>query len=690
MKLPCRKAESLACLLLVLTSVFVAISFLPQAKGASAVISMLPTNGYVGTVVQFVANISTANGTYQILWDNYALTANASATGNSVNASFAVPFTTSGDHNVTIVDWANGENATTIFTVYTSYSIQVLQPPIPPALKQEGDSFQIFLNMTGGEQGKTNAANVTVVAPNNAFYTSLESITTGNDGNGNLTVNYPEDFSTGANTALTGVYNFLFNGTIASGAFSAGLTNSSEYHRNQAVDIKAVYAPGENVNLTISGSVMNYSETLTADTAGIIHYVNPTVLSNASIGVYVVNLTSVSGLTNKSPPDVQSFTVPGFNVSVITKNLAGEIAQNVPVTVYENSNLLYNVTSDVNGSIILNLEVGNYVVNASFRNSELGRIVIFVNEASTSFVLPCNLIDLRITVMDEDGFLIPGVQLVFAEGNQTAIVDTFTDINGTLTIYSLVPMVNGVLIGYTLNASRYGTQFNATANLHLPIAAFFDVTIVCPKMNLQINVTDGNGQPIGNANVNASERQGGLFYSGVTSADGTVTLPCTLGRYLLQVYSGDIELNETTVDLNVTTVNVTINCQLYGLNVAIKVVDYFGQPIQNVNVTLQRTGYQNSSLTGADGLVTFKNVVGGDLNWTLRLSGQSQPSAENVAQVSSSTTIDVRLDQYILLAGLLVGTGQLVTLILIVSIVVFVLSLEIYRRRRVKPKESES
>jgi hypothetical protein len=690
MKLPWRKAESLACLLLVLTSVFVAISFLPQAEGSTAVISMIPTNGNVGQVVQFVANISTANGTYQILWDNYALTANASATGNSVNASFAVPFTTSGDHNVTIVDWTKGENATTIFTVYTAYSIQALQPPIPPTLKQEGDSFQIFLNMTGGEQGKTNAANVTVVAPNNAFYTSLENITTGNDGNGNLTVNYPEDFSTGANTAFVGVYKFLFNGTFASGTFYAGLTNSSQYHRNQAVDVKAVYAPGENVNLTISGGVMNFSETLTADTAGIIYYVNPTVLSNASIGVYVVNLTSVSGPTKKSPPDVQSFTVPGFNASVITKNLAGEVAQNVPVTVYENSNLLYNVTSDVNGSIILNLEIGNYVVNATYRNSELGRILIFVNEANTSFVLPCNLTDLKITVMDEDGFLIPEIELKFAEGNQTAIVDTTTAINGTLTIYSLVPMVNGVPIGYTLNASRYGTQFNTTANLHLPIAAFFNVTIVCPKMNLQINVTDGSGQPIGNANVNASERQGGLFYSGVTSADGTVALRSTLGRYLLQVYSGGIELNETTVDLNVTTVNVTIDCQLYGLNVAIKVVDYFGQPIQNVNVTLQRTGYQNSSLTGADGLVTFKNVVGGNLNWTLRLSGQSQPSVEDVAQVSSSTTIDVRLDQYILLAGMLVGTGQLVTLILIVAIVVFVLSLEIYRRRRVKPKESES
>jgi hypothetical protein len=164
----------------------------------------------------------------------------------------------------------------------------------------------------------------------------------------------------------------------------------------------------------------------------------------------------------------------------------------------------------------------------------------------------------------------------------------------------------------------------------------------------------------------------------------------TLGRYLIQVYANGIQLNETIVDLNETTVNNTIICGLYGLDVSVRVVDYFGQPIPNVNVTLQRSGYQSSGVSGADGLVPFPSIVGGDLQFAVRFVGQPKPFVATTAFVDKTTTVEIRIDQYVMLAGMLVETGQLVTVIMVVLAVVFVLCLEVYRRRRHRPKENES
>ena len=310
-----------------------------------------------------------------------------------------------------------------------------------------------------------------------------------------------------------------------------------------------------------------------------------------------------------------------------------------------------------------------------------------VNEASTSFDLYCNFTNLMVVVADEDGVLVPDVELSLAEENQTSTISVDpTDVNGSSIIHSLLPLLNDAPITYDLNASRYGMQFNTTVGLQLPVNASYVVPIVCPKMNLQVSVTDGNLQPISFANVTAAELKGGLVYSGITSASGNVTLRCTFGRYQVGAYAGGIKLNETTVDLNDTTVGTTIICELYGLNISVRVVDYFGQSIPNLNVTLQRSGFQSSRVSGSDGLIAFNGIVGGDLQLTVRFVGQSEAFVIVPASVDSSTTIEIRLERYVMLAGMLVETGQFATMIMIVLIVVVILSLEIYRRRRTKAK----
>jgi hypothetical protein len=97
---------------------------------------------------------------------------------------------------------------------------------------------------------------------------------------------------------------------------------------------------------------------------------------------------------------------------------------------------------------------------------------------------------------------------------------------------------------------------------------------------------------------------------------------------------------------------------------------------------------QNSALTKSDGLVTFSNIIGGDLQVTVYLPEQSQPFIVTTSFVDGSKTIEIKLDKYVILAGFLVETSHLTTAIIIAVTVILALSIEVYRRKRFKPQKS--
>jgi len=693
MKQPFRNVGALGFLLLVLVSMVAVVSFLPNAKAATSIL-LSPSEGHVGARFNVTATINSSNAKYEIFWgDN--LVANGTAIGTSVNVTLTVPPAVAGNHSVTVRDVGINENATSNFKILTAYSIEALPKLVSPAQRQEGDPFNVSLAMTGGEQGKTNVANVTVKVPNNASYLCYKNITTESDGNGSLLVSYPSDFSTDGNslpnTNFTGNYQVLLNGTLATATVFVGLTSSSEYHRNQTINVKAVYNANEEVTLKISGKDLNYSQNMTADGNGLVTYANSTMFSNASMGVYSLNITSTSNPTRKAPPDVQNFTIPGFDVNVTTRNLAAEPVSQVAVRVFENTQSIINATSENDtGLMRLRLEVGTYECNASYNGQEVGQFWLPVNDSAT-FDFRCNLTNLRILVADEDGIRIPDIDLRLKPENQTFSASIAqTDINGTSVAHSLLPVVNNAFVNYTLNASRYGTQFSTITNITLPIAPWLELNVTCPKISLQVNVTSGNLNPISGAQVNLTEVKGGLQYSNATGVDGSVAFSCTLGKYLMEVYDqSGIKLNETVVNLN-QTANLSVSCSLYGLDLSVRVVDYFGQPIPNVNVTLQRTGQRRSDVAGADGMASFNSIVGGSTQVAVYLSGQSDPCVIKTTYLDSSRTIELKIDRYVGLAGMLLETAQVLTLIIVVLIVVVILCLEVLRRRRLKPQKGDS
>jgi hypothetical protein len=182
--------------------------------------------------------------------------------------------------------------------------------------------------------------------------------------------------------------------------------------------------------------------------------------------------------------------------------------------------------------------------------------------------------------------------------------------------------------------------------------------------------------------VKVQESIGGLFYEGNTSTDGTVGFNCTFGKYIIKVYDAEgVALNETAVNL-FQNQNLTLTCKLWGLTVSIKLVDYFGQPISNVKITLQRENRTlGSQRTLSDGTVRFDDITGGTLQAVIYLFDDARPYMTQTFYVGNSATIGVKLEEYVLLAGFFVETSALITVIIILASVIVVLLVEVYRRR---------
>jgi hypothetical protein len=690
-------------LFLMLTSIVLGFSLLPNARAAMT-ISLIPDSGNVGSTVALVANLTTNNGAYNVTFEGAFLNCSGNAIGNQVNATFTVPETTSGNHTVTIIDLNSSDTAVGFFIVSTAYSLNVTVPQAPQRL-QENDSVPIVMGVTGGNTSISYNANITVSTPANVACNGTLNIPISALGSGEATLFYPDNFTSGANTTYVGNYAVSAVPAVSPKSFFVGLTNSTQYHRTQTIDIKAVYAPNENVTITLSGNGIQNSTNLLADSAGLIHYTNWTVPTAAPIGTYNVSIVSVSNQTVKVPPDTQNFTVPGFSFNVTAKNLAGETVPNVTIEAFENGHSVSNQTTSnetaTRGLAAFILEIGKYTLQGYSEGVKVGQNESDVSGNETvDFVL--NLTDLNIRVVAsvngaEIGIPEAGIYVTSPTGNLTFT----TDIDGNVVAQSLLPSNT-----YTLNVSRYGIPFNVTptsiASLLVAgsLVPFFNVTVNCPSYSLYVSAFKADGQPLSGAVVKADELLGGIQYDETTGSNGIAVFQnVTFGNYAVTVLDrSGIKLNSTTVGV-FQDQNVTVDCNLFGFNITFTVTDYFGQPFANANVTLLANGAELiSQKTQANGVTTFDGsqtsagaLVGESFTVSVYLSNQGSPTVVQNLHVDGSTpiyAISIRIGRYVLLAGLPVETTQFAVAVLIALSLLLTLSLEAYKRRRSKSKKT--
>jgi hypothetical protein len=182
----------------------------------------------------------------------------------------------------------------------------------------------------------------------------------------------------------------------------------------------------------------------------------------------------------------------------------------------------------------------------------------------------------------------------------------------------------------------------------------------------------------------------GIFYVASTDAYGSTSVEVAFGVYQLRVYKDTVLLNETVIEV-FSNIQTDIRCVLYNLPVSVLVVDYFGQPIPNMNVAYRGPdGTTQSEITQGNGIAMFNNVIGGDVQIIAYPTGQESYYEAVNLQVSSSTAVQVKLGRYILIGTLLIDISIFITIIVILSVIALFLMLELYRRRKQKSAERKT
>ena len=643
--------------------------------------------GPYGTSVNIQGTIYTSNGSYQIILGK-TIVSSGTSDGYYVNGNFTVPELASGAYPLILRDVAFNLNYTQTFTVTTGYSVNAL-----PSRVQQGNSVALNVSVTGGQSGISYSANISVVLPSPLGTTYSKTVTLGTateKGTVSAQLTFPDSsFQPGGSlTDYAGTYTVYFNqsGSIAQSQFTVSFIDSTTYHRGQTVKVRAIgYQPNEAATLTVtsvkSGSTLE-TASVTASADGVIS-TNWIVSSDAEVGDYTIKITPQNN--PKSILDSETFAVIGYAIKVQTTNLAGEVVSGIAIQALDvSTDTMYNAISGSDGIANFKLEHGIHVLTAFQNGVNVGETNITVSGDAT-FSLRCQLTNIKITVKNTNGITMPFVNLNIvyqyqgSDGAKTGSASGQTDSSGSFTLNSSLPGAS-----YTIDASIYNQIFNSgnntVSNLQTQVTA--QVFIICPSETVTLTVVGYNQEIIPNARIELVELSNGLFYSATTDINGAASTQATFGMYRARVYKDATLINETNVQVFSNT-QQQIRCTLYGIQLSVTVVDFFGNPIPNANVTLNGPE-KLSAVTQGDGTATFNNIIGGNMQIIAQASGTQDAYQAMTLTVNQPTSVHIKIDKYVALGPLLIQASSLITILIIVIAIISFALVEIYRRRNVK------
>lgn len=629
--------------------------------------------GSKGQSINLKGTIYTSNGSYQ-LFVGKTQVAQGNAEGYYVDTNFTVPELPAASYALILRDVSINVNASDTFTVQAGYGVTPSSPTI-----QEGASVTLDVAVYGASLGTNYGATITVTSPSGTTYTANTNLGAPNvQGTATKTLTFPSsDFSPNGDTAASGSYTLSFNSSLASGSFIVGILDKTSYHRGEAMTIRALgYTPNSAATITIagpSGTIDTLS--VTADANGVIQ-TTWTVASSTPIGDCSVKIAG----TGKSSEDKQTFTVSGYAVTVKVVNLSGTAVPGINVEAADSATgVKTNQTSDASGQVTFGLEKGNQQLTAYWNGVNVGQTNITVTGDGT-FTLTCQLSDMKITVQSKDGTAIPFVNLAISYTYQGGSGSSSAQ-TGPQGSYTLASTVAGAT--YKIAASLYGQTFNSGNDTAISQSqATTQVTIIIPTEDLSFTVTGYNNQPISGARVELVENTNGLSYVATTGSDGVANLQATFGTYRLRIYKDNALLSESTQQA-FAAAQKTIRCTIYGIDLSVQVVDLFGSPISNAQVSINGA-QQSSAATAGDGKATFSNIIGGNMQIVAQIQGTSGASQALTVNVNEPTTVQVKLENYVSVGGTLLQASTLTTIIIIVVVAIAFAVVEVVRRRRSK------
>ncbi len=666
--------------LLTFAALMLPVETLAQGAMGVTILQVTPSGqtGAAGTTGNLQGTIYTSNGSYQVIIGK-TIVATGTADGYYVNANFTVPELPSSTYALILRDTKINVNASDQFTIQIGYSISA-----SPATLLEGGGVTVTAAVTGAQLGTTYIASISVINPAGGTYSTTLSLGTPNvQGSAKASVAFPSSSFTNGVTDYSGEYKLTFNQTLATGHFTVNLLDSTTYHRGQTVTIRATgYQANQGATITVVSSSQTIdTKSVTADGNGVIS-TTWVVPSNTPIGECTLKIVTTDGAA-KSPQDQQTFSVVGYNVNVKVTNLSNRAVPDVKVTAVDSeTGTSLSATSDSNGIAFFKLDKGGYGLTAYLNDVNIGSTNVTVTGDET-FTLRCQLTDMKVTVKSADGVAMPFVNLNIKYHYQSGTISRSGNASGQTGpsgSFTLPSTVAGAT--YTIEASIYNQVFNANNNTvnNLPNQATAEVVIICPSENVTLSVTGYNNGAISNARVEFVELSNGLFYSATTDSSGAVSTQVTLGNYRVRIYKDNTLVNEATLQVFNST-QKQIRCTLYGIQLQVSVVDLFGSPIPNANVTLKGSANAQASTEG-NGVATFDNIIGGNMQIIAVAQGAPDASQAINVNVDQPQTVQIKMDNYVSFGGALVQASMLTTVaIILVALVAFVV-VEVFLRRK--------
>lgn len=718
-----KRFATLAILIILSLNLFI-FSFLPRAYAAvQPVLTVSPNKGYVGDTVSVNGSFLTHSGNYTIFFDSIPVqnrTANPS--GNFTNKTFVVPSAVNGTHKVTLYDVSSGNMSTPVnFTVETAYYVKAINVPAQPNQLQEGAPVVIQANMTGGDPLTTYNRSIRVTLPsptNSTYYNATLTLKTNQNGASNGTLIYPGDFSIGAHTDYAGTYQIrLYSNASVIGAnasFVIGLTNATIYQRLDRVNIKATnYTAVANENATVAikyGNETLISQKIQASPNGTITFDNWQVPLNASEGSYMVAVTAI-GNANKKPSDVQNFTVPGLRVNIKTTNLNNAPLAKVNTAVYENvkgnETLVPGTSSSTNSSgwtASTLTRGGNYTLKAFWENAQVNTTRVYNVYINFSQTLTCQITDIKFIVKDNTSAHYPlslvllnvtATYLTSENKSQTAIEGNLTNTAGEGMFRNQLVMAGTHAVNYTVRAYRapYQTQLLFyKQNFTITQVPNRNITIFCPLLTLTVHAEDAKSALLEGYLVQIYEFHGGLYGSETTDASGNVTFSATFGEYQVRLYNPNetILLNGTYCDLVNASSFFLLRSNICHVNLSVTVLDYFGLPVSNIKVELEREGVVSQNVTtNSNGVAFFGDVIGGDAFISVYVGGETLGATTNV-YVEGNTIVTISLGKYVSILGVIIDTTQFAVLLTFIILIIAFALFIVYQRRKSKSSTTKA
>lgn len=346
------------------------------------------------------------------------------------------------------------------------------------------------------------------------------------------------------------------------------------------------------------------------------------------------------------------------------------------------------------------VELGNYTFEAEWQVDTnfvtLGQLrnQSFTEIKTYKLNLTVWVANLKIAIRDEAGEPLPFIDLTLnytytTYDNRTVPrKDTFeTNATGIVTLRNTFANIS-----YTIEARRYGYLFNTTQIENLTVTGWINIT--CPTYSVFVNVLDSKGIPLKNVEVAVYEWSSGVaepVQSETTDDLGSAVFHLTFGRYKIWVYNEDhtIILNKTVVDLTVDQLFSVVHCKIFNMDLSVIVKDYFGNPISNALVEVEREGVSiiSPQKTGSKGTASFYDITGGDCQISVSVMGKVYGT--RTLFLDETKVVVFKLEKFVVVGGYPLEVIQLITYVSLgIVIALFALAL-IYRRLSLRKVHEE-